>query len=112
MKRTIVAILALFGAVLIVFLSLSQNKAEANKILNLEGSTQANVDSLKGIQDQVAGDMIKQYGIAKKSGNAIDRCVDAGLVAAAYIQAKDEPNYRVWKRTERVDCRAASTPNQ
>src|ERR1035437_6867679 len=112
MKRTLVAILALLGAGFIVFLSLSQNKAEADKILNPEISTQANVDSLKGIEDQVAEDMVKQYRIASRSGTAVDRCVHAGLVATAYIQAKDEPNYRVWKRTERVDCRAAGTPNQ
>jgi hypothetical protein len=36
MKRTLVAILALLGAGFIVFLSLSQNKAEADKILNPE----------------------------------------------------------------------------
>jgi hypothetical protein len=112
MKRILVAILALLAAGLIIFFSLSQNMAEANKILNPDGSTQANVDPLKGIEDQVAVDAVKQYGIAQRSGTAVDRCVHAGLVAAAYIQAKDEPNYRVWKRTERMDCKAAGMPNQ
>jgi len=34
-----------------------------------------------------------QYEIAARHGGAIDVCVQAGLVTAAYLQAKDESHY-------------------
>jgi len=43
---------------------------------------------------------------------ARDVCVHAGLVAAAYLQAKDEENYREWKATEKTDCVAAGLPSE
>ena len=62
------------------------------------------------IKQQVAEDAVKQYEIAKRSGSAMDACVHAGLVAAAYIQAKDEANYQKWKQIEAEDCRRAGAP--
>lgn len=62
---------------------------------------------LSNIEKQVASDSVKQYEIAKRSGTAMDACVHAGLVAAAYIQAKDEPSYQHWKEIEKSDCRIA-----
>ena len=50
---------------------------------------------MKNIEYQVATDAEKQYEIAKLSGTAIDACVHAGLVSAAYIQAKDEAQYQI-----------------
>jgi hypothetical protein len=57
---------------------------------------------MSNIEKKVATDAVEEYRIAERSG----------LVAAAYIQAKDEENYRVWKRTERTDCDAAGVPAQ
>lgn len=65
---------------------------------------------LQGIQDKVASDSVRQYEIASRSGNAIDVCVQAGMVAAAYLQAKDEANYQTWKRIESTDCARAGLP--
>jgi hypothetical protein len=62
------------------------------------------------IEDQVAADSVVQYGIAKRNGSAIDVCVQAGMVSAAYLQAKDEPHYRQWKKTEDDDCKKAGMP--
>lgn len=62
------------------------------------------------IEMQVAEDAVKQYDIAKTSGSAMDRCVQAGFVAAAYLQAKDDANYKVWKQTESDECGAAGVP--
>jgi len=36
--------------------------------------------------------------------------VHAGLVAASYLQAKDEANYGIWKQTESKDCSRAGIP--
>ena len=57
---------------------------------------------VKVVQDQVA-----QYNFAVKAGTKTDRCVQAGFVASAYIQAKDEPNHEEWERIRQDDCKAA-----
>jgi len=62
------------------------------------------------IERQVAEDAVKQYDIAKRSGSAMDAYVHAGLVCAAYLQAKDEPNYQKWKKIEAEEARRAGMP--
>jgi hypothetical protein len=59
---------------------------------------------MQAINNKVATDAEDQYRIAKNSGKAVDACVSAGLVSAAYLQAKDEPNYQKWKQVESSDC--------
>jgi hypothetical protein len=53
---------------------------------------------------------VTEYGIAKRNGNSMDACVQAGFVAAAFLQAKDEASYRQWKDTETLDCKTAGLP--
>ncbi|WP_167759699.1 hypothetical protein [Massilia horti] len=67
---------------------------------------QAAIDMRK-IENQVADDSVKQYRIAKESGTMMDRCVHAGMVSAAFIQAQDQGNYAKWKQIESEDCKAA-----
>jgi len=62
---------------------------------------------MQSIHNKVANDAVDQYQIAKRNGSRIDICVQAGLVAASYLQAKDETNYRRWKNTEEMDCKSA-----
>jgi hypothetical protein len=62
---------------------------------------------MQKIKNKVADDAVKQYGIAARGGTAIDRCVQAGMVAAAYLQAQDQAAYDTWKSTEKADCAAA-----
>lgn len=66
--------------------------------------------TMAGIQNKVAQDAVAQYQITKRNGDAIHVCVQAGLVAAAYLQAKDEANYAKWQATEKQDCAAAGMP--
>ena len=40
----------------------------------------------------------------------MDQCAHAGLVAATYLQAKDQSSYANWKAVERRDCDAAGVP--
>jgi len=63
--------------------------------------------TLSGIQDQVARDSLAQYDIATAQGDKMQICVQAGLVAAAYLQAQDSQNYNIWKGREQLDCAAA-----
>lgn len=56
---------------------------------------------LDNISSSVARDAEKQYEIAVKNGEHMDAYLQAGLVAAAYLQAKDEGNYKKWKKIEK-----------
>ncbi len=62
---------------------------------------------LDKIEDQVAEDAVRQYDIAKRNGNAIDASVAASFVAAAYLQAEDEANYKKWKAIEARESKRA-----
>jgi len=66
---------------------------------------------LNSIEAQVAEDTVRQYEIAAREGDPMQKCVQAGLVSAAYLQAEDEPNYRVWKARQKTDCAAAGLPS-
>lgn len=59
------------------------------------------------IHGQVADDAVAQYAIAKRQGDPVQVCVQAGLVSAAWLQAKDEPRYQAAKATEAADCARA-----
>lgn len=73
----------------------------------LDGAAERQV---KKIEDQVATDAVAQYEIAKRQGDLMQTCVHAGMVSAAYLQAKDEANYQAWKKTEKAICRKAGLP--
>lgn len=75
----------------------------SNQITNI-------TSSIGEIEKKVAVDSEKQYVIAKSNGSAMDACVQAGLVAAAHLQAKDEANYRRWRQIEVSDCDKAGVP--
>lgn len=73
-----------------------------------EQNVQAAVNTeMNRITNQVANDAVSQYHIAKRQGDKMQVCVQAGMVSAAYLQAKDEANYTAWKDTEKADCAAA-----
>ncbi|SEQ56536.1 hypothetical protein [Sphingobium sp. YR768] len=65
---------------------------------------------LANIRDQVASDAVAQYRIVETNGSGIDRCVQAGLVVAAYLQAQDNSGYYVWKNVQREECGKAGIP--
>ena len=65
---------------------------------------------MNNIYNQVANDAVKQYEMVRRSGTPIDVCVQAGLVSASYLQAKDESNYQRWKQKEGADCAHAGVP--
>lgn len=61
---------------------------------------------MQEIENKVAADAVEQYEIAKESGSGMDRCAQAGMVVAAFLQAKDRENYKKWKAIEGEDCKA------
>lgn len=72
-----------------------------------EAQKQATTDYLDDIHKQVSADAVEQYNIAKRQGDKIQICVQAGLVSAAYLQEKNEASYNTWKATEKTDCQKA-----
>ncbi|MGB6825967.1 hypothetical protein [Psychrobacter sp.] len=75
--------------------------------LSLVGCDAAVDAQMDSTYDKVSEDMVTQYDIAKKQGDAMQTCVQAGMVSAAYLQAKDEAKYNEWKAIEKADCKAA-----
>lgn len=67
--------------------------------------------NMASIEKQVATDAVKQYQIAKQNGNLVETCVHAGMVAAAYLQAKDSDSHKQWQQTQRQDCKKAGMPS-
>jgi len=65
---------------------------------------------MQKIENQVAADVVEQYEIAKKNGTAMDAYVAAATVSAAYLQAKDEENYKKWKAIEKEEAKRAGMP--
>lgn len=65
---------------------------------------------MQHIENQVAEDAVKQYEIAKRGGDKMQTYVQASLVAAAYLQAKDEINYNKWKEIEKQEAENAGMP--
>jgi len=78
--------------------------------LTTGGVEEAAKQQLNEIEVQVAQDAVKQYEIAVKGGDKMDIYVHAGLVAAAYLQAKDEENYKKWKEIENKAGEEAGIP--
>lgn len=95
MKKT----LLLIGSVVLLF--------------SCAGSVEEQAKSdIQDIENQVAEDAVKQYEIAKRSGDKVEIYTHASLVAASYLQAKDEENYKKWKEIERQAAKAAGIPTE
>lgn len=78
---------------------------ESNKITNAIIDTQ-----MDPIYQKVIDDSLHEYEIVKKNGDKMETCVHAGMVKAAYLQAKDEDNYKKWNGIEKSDCTDAGMP--
>lgn len=67
-------------------------------------------DQEQSINTQVAQDAMDQYQIAVKGGNKAQICVQAQMVSAALLQAKEEDLYLKWVDTEKQQCARAGIP--
>ncbi len=64
-----------------------------------------------GTHKHVIDSAIREYNIVAENGSVMDRCVRAGLVQEAYLQAQDTENYKVWKQKKEHDCALAGVPS-
>lgn len=90
--------------------STTSSNTEPKQQSALYKATQNHSNPLAIIENKVADDAVDQYNIAKRQGDKIQICVQAGLVAAAYLQAKDETNYNKWQAIKKSDCNTAGIP--
>lgn len=81
-------------------------------LLFLSACTSAEERELEDIHKQVIEDAIKQYESIKSSEDKIEVCVYAGMVTAAYVEAKNEKEAQKWKAIEDQDCKKAGIPMQ
>ena len=79
-------------------------------IIGAAASSKSGKATLREVHNDVAKDAIDQYEMAKRNGTKSEICVQAGFVAAAYLQAKNEPEYARWQTIKKTDCRAAGLP--
>jgi len=92
-SQILIGVLAVLGVVAYFTIGRESRQNAADAVANIEGKVAANARD--------------QYEIAKRQGDAMQTCVQAGFVAAAFLQAKDEGNYRHWKTVEQQDCAKA-----
>ena len=60
---------------------------------------------------KVARDAAVEFDIARRNGGtAMDLCVQASFVNAAWLQAKNEAEYAKWKTAEKEWCALAGLP--
>jgi len=97
----LLGVLGALGA--LYYFTIGQHQAQEQQ----QRQEQAVVAAMADIEDKVAVDAVTQYGIAKRQGDAMQTCVQAGMVSAAYLQAKNETEYTRWKATEKTDCAKA-----
>lgn len=57
-------------------------------------------DPMQSIYKKVIDDCLKQYEIVAATKDKMQMYVRAGMVAEAYLQAKDAVNYKAWKKYE------------
>jgi len=63
-----------------------------------------------GVEEGVANDVVEQYNLVKESGDKMQMCVRAGLVAEVYLQAGNKSEYRNWTDIKNNDCAEAGVP--
>lgn len=59
------------------------------------------------LPNRAIADQVRQYNNAVKVGSLNDRCVQAGFVASAYSEARDEANSQAWSGIRHDECKAA-----
>ena len=66
---------------------------------------------MQDISNKVANDAVEKYEIVARQGDKTQMYVQAGMCAAAFLQAKDEANYDKWKAIE-TDSRQGDRASQ
>jgi hypothetical protein len=65
---------------------------------------------MRNISQQRASELEQQYVLARKHGTPMDAYHAAMQCAMAYLDLKDEANYKKWKQIENAEARRARVP--
>jgi hypothetical protein len=106
----VILILIAAGIVLTIIVSFTSPSDWGLPVANEPAVSAASTHHNDPLHQAVIDDVLGQYRMVERSGTATDRCVRAGLVAEAYLQAHDEPNYDHWKATRDAQCARAGMP--
>ena len=85
-----IAVLVILGW---YFFGGGQEKMVQNEMEKIDKQVPA---QMQQIENQVAADAVRQYEIAERAGDKMQMYTQASLCTAAFLQAKDESNYRKW----------------
>jgi hypothetical protein len=102
-------ILLIFAFIIVVGALAGPNKSNPSSSPHATATwSTGNSDRASNFMDDVNAKVIsdaeREYQMASRSGSDVDRCVHAGIVAAAYLQAHNQPSYASWKMREGMDC--------
>ncbi|GAC1320715.1 MAG: hypothetical protein NVS3B11_07720 [Collimonas sp.] len=64
-------------------------------------------ENTRAIDRDAAFHTVAQYQIAKRNGLVKVACAQASAASTSFLRAKDEKDYRIWKSTEKSDCKIA-----
>ena len=67
-------------------------------------------NDMQKIEYSVAADAVSQYEIAERSGDKMQMYTQASFCAAAFLQAKDEINYKKWLDTQHKIAKQIGLP--
>lgn len=62
------------------------------------------------IYGQLTDDAVSKYMIVKRNGPPSRLCISANYVTNAYLEAKNEAEYKKWKEIEAHDCATGVKP--
>lgn len=77
-------------------------------ILVFVGCEQKNAhQDAKEVSGQIIKESINRYEIVKNSGNAMDTCIQAGIVKNTMLATQNETGSKKWISIEKKDCEKA-----
>lgn len=62
------------------------------------------------VNSSVIQQATREYELVAVNGTKIEKCVHAGLVANAYLNAMQENGYKTWVAVKKRDCEEAGVP--
>lgn len=113
LRTWITPVLGLMLIIMFVFVSCSEKPKPNTTVNNLPSSiptSQTKEEYKQHLANSVAADKIAEYEIAKGNGDKMKACVLAGIINQAFLTAKDEEHYGIWRGVEKDRCAEAGVP--
>ena len=66
-------------------------------ILGVSGWKALVQQNQKALANRITQNQIEKYQIVERNGTSMEKSIEAGAVAQAFLMVKDEENYKKWK---------------